>query len=79
MDMTAKERLDQHDKQIRAIRELVHEGMRLVIQTRRDFRELYAMQKETAAAQKKTETALRELIQSLKGGGNGHRKKKLDM
>ena len=66
--MTAKERLDQHDKQIKAIRELVHEGMRLVIQTRRDFRELHAMQKETAAAQK-TEMALKELIQSLKGGG----------
>ena len=70
--MTAKERLDQHDKQIKAIRELVHEGMRLVIQTRRDFRELHTQQK-------RTEAMLQDLIASLKGGGNGHSKKNLDM
>ena len=69
--MTVKERLDQHDKQIKAIRDLVHEGMRLGVQTRRDFREI-------AAAQKRTEAMLQDLI-GLKGGGNGHGKRKLDL
>jgi len=70
--MTAKERLDQHDKQIKAIRELIHEGMRLVVQTRRDFKQLHAQQNRTDAM-------LQELIRSLKGGGNGHSKAKLDI
>jgi hypothetical protein len=66
--MTAKERLDQHDKQIKAIRGLVHEGMRLVILNRKDLRQL-------TAKQDRTEAMLQDLIASLKGGG----KKKLDM
>jgi hypothetical protein len=66
--MTAKERLDQYDKQIKAIRGLVHEGMRLVILNRKDLRQL-------TAKQDRTEAMLQDLIASLKGGG----KKKLDM
>jgi hypothetical protein len=77
--MTVKERLDQHDKQIKAIRELIHEGMRLVIATRKDLREIAAAQKKTDAAQQKTDAMLQELIRSLKGGGNGHSKAKLDI
>jgi len=52
---TTKERLDKHDRQVAAIRDLVHEGMRLVVETRKDLRAL-------AAAQKRTEQSLRELI-----------------
>jgi low affinity Fe/Cu permease len=62
---TITERLDKHDRQIAAIRELIHEGMRLVIETRKDFRTIAAMQKETAAN-------LRALTNNLRGGGNGH-------
>jgi hypothetical protein len=72
---TVKERLDkhdkqlvQHDKQIAAIRGLVQEGMRLVIQSRKDIREL-------TAAQKKTDASLRAFIDSMRAGGNGHQKK----
>lgn len=61
--MTTKEHLAEHDKQIRAIRDLVKEGMRLVILTRKDLREL-------AAAQKKTEANLQRLIDML-GQRNG--------
>jgi spore coat polysaccharide biosynthesis protein SpsF (cytidylyltransferase family) len=68
---TTKERIDKHGRQIAAIRELIHEGMRLVIDTRKDFRVIAAMQKETADAQKKTDASLRALIESLRGG-NGH-------
>jgi hypothetical protein len=55
------ERLDKHDRQIAAIRELVHEGMRLVIQSRKDIHALNA-------AQNRTDASLRALIESLRGG-----------
>jgi len=72
--MTTKERLDKHDQQIAAIRALIHEGMRLVVETRKDIRTLAMMQQATATAQKSTESSLKALIDSLRGGGNGHRK-----
>ena len=62
---TTKERLDKHDRQIAAIRELIHEGMRLMIDTRKDLRTLASMQKSTDAS-------LKALIESLRGGTNGH-------
>jgi len=76
---TAKERLDKHDKQIAAIRSLVHEGMRLVVQTRKDIHKLSTLQIATAEAQKRTEASLQALIANLSGGGNGHNKKKIDL
>jgi hypothetical protein len=69
--MTVTERLDKHDKQIASIRELVQEGMRLVVQSRKDIRSL-------AAAQKRTDSSLHALIDSLRGGGNGHTKRHVD-
>jgi hypothetical protein len=65
--MTVTERLDRHDRQIASIRELVQEGMRLVVQTRKDIRSL-------AAAQKRTEDNLQLLINTMRRGGNGHQK-----
>lgn len=62
--MTTKERLDQHDTQIAAIRSLVREGMKLVIETRRDIRTLVAVQK-------RTERNLETLVNTLGRGGNG--------
>ena len=52
---TVTERLDKHDRQIAAIRVLVQEGMRLVVQSRKDIRDL-------TAAQKKTDAVLRAFI-----------------
>lgn len=72
MPADTKEGLDKHDRQIAAIRELIREGMRLGIETRKDFRVLAAMQKATAEAQKKTDASLKALIDSLRSGGNGH-------
>lgn len=69
--MTVTERPDKHDKQIASIRELVQEGMRLVVQSRKDIRSL-------AAAQKRTDASLHALIDSLRGGGNGHTKRRVD-
>jgi hypothetical protein len=77
--MTVTQRLDQHDKQIAAIRDLVKEGIKMVVETRRlaletrkDLRKLAAMQLATAEAQKRTDASLQALIGSLRGGGNGH-------
>lgn len=80
--MTVNERLDRHDKQIAAlgkeavkmlveIRRLVVETRRLALETRKDLREL-------AAAQKRTDASLHALIDSLRGGGNGHTKRRVD-
>ena len=83
--MTVTERLDRHDKQIAAIRDLVKEGMRMVVETRRltletrkDLRMLATMQLATAEAQKRTDASLHALIDSLRGGGNGHTKRRVD-
>jgi hypothetical protein len=63
-----QERLDRNDKQIGAIRELVKEGMRLMVETRKDLRTLAAMQKRSDA---KLE-ALTDMVR--RSGGNGHPK-----
>jgi hypothetical protein len=65
------ERLDNHDRQIASIRELVQEGMRLVVQSRKDIRSL-------AAAQKRTDASLHALIDSMRIGGNGHTKRRVN-
>jgi hypothetical protein len=82
--MKTKERLDKldrqvaaHDKQIKAIRDLIKEGIQLVItyrqESRREMREL-------TAAQTRTEKSLKEFIDSLRrSGGNGHAKTKVDL
>ena len=74
-----EKQLDKHDRQIAAILALVKQGMRmlvenrnLMVETRKDIRAL-------AAAQKRTDEELREFIASLRRGGNGHRKQKLDL
>jgi len=76
--VTVTDRLDKHDKQIASIRALVQEGMRLVVETRKDIRKLAAMQLATEAAQKRTEKRLRAFIESLRGGGNGHAKRRVE-
>ena len=83
--MTVTQRLDQHDKQIATIRDLVKEGIKmaveirhLTLETRKDLRKLAAMQLTTAAAQKRTDESLHALIGSLRGGGNGHTKRRVE-
>jgi hypothetical protein len=69
--MTVTQRPDRHDRQIASIRELVQEGMRLVVQSRKDIRSL-------AAAQKRTDASLHALIDSMRIAGNGHTKRRVD-
>ncbi len=77
--MTTKEHLEKHDRQIGAIRDLVQQGMRLVLETRKDIRSLTAGVRSLTAAQKRTEASLKALIDGLRGGGNGHAKGKVDL
>ena len=63
--MKTKGHLEKHDKQLRAIQNLVHRGMELVVKNRQDIRKL-------TAAQKRTDAALKDLIDGLRAGGNGH-------
>ncbi len=76
--MTVAQRLDQHDRQIAAIRGLVQEGMRLAVETRKDLRTLAVLQRQTDELQKRTERKLEALIDSMRRGGNGHAKRRLD-
>ncbi len=67
---SVQEHLSRHDREIAAIRKLVLQGMKLMI-------ELQKGQKELQAAQKKTEQTLERFMRSLERGGvpNGHDKK----
>ena len=51
---------------------------RLTLETRKDLRKLAAMQLATAAAQERTEESLRAPIDSLRGGGNGRAKRRVN-
>jgi len=69
---TANQRLDQHDRelakhnrQIASIRELILSGMRLV--------------NKIAATQARTERNLEALTNTLRRGGNGHSKRRIDI
>ena len=61
--MAVTQRLDLHDK-------LVVETRSLALETRQDLREL--------AAQKRADASLHALIGSVRGGGNGHTRRRLD-
>ncbi|HMD69827.1 MAG TPA: hypothetical protein VKF41_00705 [Bryobacteraceae bacterium] len=65
--MTTGEPLGKHDREVNAIRSLLKKGMHLMLETRKDFRTLAAMQKQTDAS-------LKALLDSLRHGGNGHSK-----
>jgi hypothetical protein len=69
---TLKERVDEHDREIAAIRKLLLTGMKMLVR-------LEQSQKRLEAAQKETDRMLKDLIRSLgrNGGGNGHRRTRL--
>jgi hypothetical protein len=64
-EVTLKERVDEHDRQIVAIRKLILTGMKMI--------------NAIAASQQRTETSLLELSNSMKRGQNGRVKRKLDL
>ena len=76
---TLKERVDRHDREIAAIRKLIHAGMKMFVRLeqehiafRKEFRELQAQQRETSRE-------LQAFIRSLRRGGNGHTRGRADL
>lgn len=62
------EQLSKHDREIAAIRKLILQGMKMLVENQR-------LVKDVAAAQKRTEATLDRFIRSLERGGmNGHHK-----
>jgi hypothetical protein len=71
--MTTKEHLTKHDREIAAIRVLIKAGMQMVVKVQE-------AQKRTAEAQERTEKSLKALIDQMRrSGGNGHAKGKVDV
>jgi Xaa-Pro aminopeptidase len=62
---TFKERVDKHDREIAAIRKLIHTGMKMLVKLGEEVREL-------AASQRETDRQLQAFIRSLRRGSNGH-------
>ena len=69
---TTQERLTKHDREIAAIRKLVLTGMKMLV-------EFKAAQRELQASQRETDKELKLLIRSLRGGTNGHAKRKVEL
>jgi hypothetical protein len=72
--MTQKERIDQHDREIAAIRKLMMTGMKMLVRSEKRTDNLNAAIAKLQASQQKTDVQLQALIRSLRGGGNGHSK-----
>ncbi len=81
-----EEHLFKHDKQLQAIRTLLHGGMQIMVNLERKVDaltdsqiRLYGTVQELAEAQKQTETSLKRMEDAVKKfldrGGNGHRPK----
>jgi hypothetical protein len=77
--MTVKERVDKHDREIAAIRKLLHSGMKMLVKLEEMQAETRKDLKELAAAQLLTEKKLQTLIDSLTRARNGHGERKLDL
>ncbi len=74
----AEQRLDKHDREIAAIKTLLKQGMRLLVEVQQSQKEIQQTVKELAEAQKNTDASLQAFIDSLKRGGNGHSKTDLN-
>ena len=67
MPSTLEARVDQHDREIAAIRKLILQGMKMIVQ-------IEAGLKKVEAQQLRTEKTLERFIQSLQRGGSNGRK-----
>jgi hypothetical protein len=71
VEVTTKEHLSLHDKQIASIRALIKGGMQLVVATREDMRAFRKDMRALQQAQARTEKNLNHLIAGLGRGRNG--------
>jgi len=78
-EMTLKERVDRHDREIDAIRKLILTGMKLLNRTNERLDRLITAHQALAASQRETDRQLQAFIRSMRRGANGHDKRKLDL
>jgi len=83
---TFKERIDRHDREIAAIRKLIHAGMKMLVKSDENLLRLEGDQialrqeqiaflkelRELRASQRETDRQLQAFIRSLRRGSNGH-------
>jgi hypothetical protein len=68
--MTLKERADRHAREIAAIRKLILTGMKMLNRNQEQINALVASQMELKAS-------VKDLVDSMRRGGNGHTKRPL--
>ena len=74
----SKERLDKHDREIAAIRKLLHTGMKMLVKMQEEHATFRKEMRELRDAQMGTERTLERFIRSLeRGNGNGHSTRKV--
>ncbi len=90
---TFKERIDRHDREIAAIRKLIHTGMKMLVKFDENLLRLEGEQitlrqeqiafrremRELQAAQRETARELRAFIRSLRTGSNGRGNRRTDV
>jgi hypothetical protein len=75
---TLTERVNQHDREIAAIRKLMLAGMKMLVRLERNQERLQKAQERLEKAQERTEQTLERFIRSLeRGSGNGHEKRRV--
>jgi septal ring factor EnvC (AmiA/AmiB activator) len=77
--MTLKQRVDQHDREIAAIRKLILAGMKMLNRTNERLDRLVTAQRETDRQLKSLRADVQALVSTLRRGTNGHTKRKLDL
>jgi hypothetical protein len=71
---TLKERVDKHDREIAAIKKLLHTGMKILVRIEDRVDKLAAAQQETDRQLRALEATVDRFIRSMHGGnGNGHK------
>lgn len=69
---TLKERVDKHDREIAAIRQLIRTGMKMFVKAEEEHAAFRKELRELRASQRETDRQLQAFIRSLRHGGNGH-------
>jgi hypothetical protein len=72
-----KERADKHDREIAAIRKLIHTGMKMFVKAEEEHAVFRKELRELAAQQRATARELEAFIRSLRRGSNGHTKRSI--
>jgi septal ring factor EnvC (AmiA/AmiB activator) len=69
--VTLQQRIDQHDREIAAIRKLMTTGMKMLVRSEKRIDHITIAIAKLEKSQEKTDALLQSFIRSLKSGGNG--------